>query len=355
MAIKIKDKSNLNPDSLDLKQQIRNLTLYQIELAVEKEVIADIRKRQKRIPGLKQDDLKYTATWGCGEMTPGCKDCCLKGRWTQIRTTTKCTLNCSFCYYFGQKDFPLREMIPTDLYMIAENSYTEDDVKLLFEKQGKKFLNGVAWLHYEPLMELDKMLCLMKFIHQKGYYQWLYTNGVLATKENLKKISNAGLDEIRFNLAATDCSESVIKNMRIARKYFKYLCIESPMFTKFYNAFMKKRKAILDTGVDHIHFAELQLSQRTIDNFRDEGPIYRYKRRHVSPIKSRQLTYDVFETAVKEHWKGVVLHDCSNETKYFREFSSNLFMSFSYRKVMPLDKSFYEKALLRYDLSVLKK
>jgi len=89
-----------------MRQKINNSKLYQIELAVEKKVISDIRARQKKIPGLKQDALKYTAIWGDGDMTPGCKKCCLKGKWAQIRTTTKCNLSCSFCYYFAEENFP---------------------------------------------------------------------------------------------------------------------------------------------------------------------------------------------------------------------------------------------------------
>lgn len=349
---------NINKQELSastFKQQMQDLRLYQIELAVERKVIANIRRRQEMIPGLKQDSLKYTAIWGDGDLTPGCKECCLKGGWTQIRTTTKCNLNCSYCYYFGEKDFPLREIIPDGLYRVGQNPnlLSEDDIKLLFEIQAKKFINGAAWLHYEPLMEMDKMLSIMKFIHNKGYYQWIYTNGTLAIEENLKKISGTGLEEIRFNLAATDCSDKVIKNMRTARRYFKYLCVESPMFTKFYNSFMKKRKQILDTGVDHIHFAELQLFPKTKANFRDEGPIYRYKRGYVSPIKSRQLTYDVFEVAVKERWKNVALHDCSNETKFFRGViggcASVRFGDIFYGGILNLDNSFYREALLRGD------
>jgi len=318
----IKDRDNLKSRESKLKQEIQELELYEIELAIEKRVIADIRKRQRGISGLKQDSLKYTAVWGAGDLTPGCKDCCLKGRWTQIRTTTKCNLNCSFCYYFGKKDFPFREMIPSGLFRIGSEQrlFSEDDVKLLLKTQSKKLIKirGVAWLFYEPLLEIDKMLSIMKFINKMGYHQWLYTNGVYATERNLEKLKKAGLDEIRFNLAATNCSDLVIKHMKIARKYFKYLCVESPMFTEFYNSFIKKKEAILGTGVDHIHFAELQLFPNAMNKFKKEGPIYRYKSGYVSPIKSRQLTYDIFEIAVKEKWKKVVLHDCSNETKFFR-------------------------------------
>jgi pyruvate formate-lyase activating enzyme-like uncharacterized protein len=356
--IREKELKRTNVHRIFRKQFTKELNaarLLRIELAVENKVIADIRERQSKIPNLKQDDLGYTAIWGDGDLTPGCKTCCLKGRWTQIRTTTKCNLNCSFCYYYGQKDLPMRELIPKGLYRIGNNYFSETDIKLFFKTQGKEHLSGVAWLHYEPLMEIDKILSLMKLIHQNGYHQWLYTNGILANEENLKRLSDAGLDEIRFDLAATDCSSGVIKNMGIARRYFKYLCIESPMFTRFFNSFMKNKRAILDTGVGHIHFAELQLFPATSDNFRDEGPIYRYKRGYVSPIKSRQLTYDIFDVAVKEGWKSVLLHDCSNETKFFRgvQGSQPYFGALGYQGAMKLPKVFYADALARYDIESL--
>lgn len=325
-----------------------DIALYELEIALEKEVISQIRKRQSKIPGLKQDALGYTAIWGDGQMTPGCKDCCLKGRWTQIRTTTRCNLNCRFCYYFSPKHAHSKEFIPEDRYLIFNRLFSESDVKLLFEVQGQSCLSGIAWLHFEPLMKLDKILPLMRFIREKGYHQWLYTNGLLATKKNLKRLGAAGLDEIRFNLAATNCSDAVIDNLAQAREYFKYLCIESPMSRAFYESFMKKRHKILATGVDHINFAELQVFTQTKDSFKNEGPLYRYKMGYVSPIKSRHLTYDLFELAAKERWKGVVLHDCSNETKFFRGAhvpSQSGFGTVYYRRYLNLDNPFYQEAL----------
>jgi pyruvate formate-lyase activating enzyme-like uncharacterized protein len=353
MKKNMKNRPGLKSQRSRLKQEIQKLTLYEIESALEKKVISSIRNRQDKIPGLKQDSLRYTAKWGDGDLTPGCKDCCLKGKWTQIRTTAKCNLDCSFCYYFGKKDFPLRELLPRDLFSIAniERFFSERDLKLLFKIQGKKFIKGVAWLFYEPLLEIDKILSIMSFIHKEGYHQWLYTNGVYATEENLKRLKKAGLDEIRFNLAATNCSDQVIKNMKTARRYFKYLCIESPMFTGFYNSFIKKRKKILATGVDHMNFAELQLFPNTMARFKKEGEIYRYKMGYISPIKSRELTYDIFEIAAKEKWKNVVLHDCSNETKFYRGVVRTLaFGDISYSGVTPLDKAFYKETVLRSDL-----
>jgi len=323
-----------------------DLGMFLIERELEKKVISDIRIRQKNIPGLRQDELGYIAIWGQEELTPGCK-ACLSGRWTQLRTTSRCNLNCSFCYYFVGNNIPHVEIIPPDIYLINNRFFTESDIKLLFEVQAEKYLSGVAWLHFEPLLELEKILPLMKFIHRKGYHQWLYTNGVYATQESLKKLADAGLNEIRFNLAATNCSNQAIKNMRVARRYFKYLCIESPMFTEFYNSFLKKKNSILDTGVDHIHFAELQLFPKTKDNFKQEGIIYRYRKGYVSTIRSRQLTYNIFAIAAKEKWKNILLHDCSNETKFYRgiQYPFPAFGQIMYAGQLMLEQQFFKDAI----------
>lgn len=197
----------------------------------------------------------------------------------------------------------------------------------------------------------------MRFIADKGYHQWLYTNGIYATEDVMKKLKDAGLNEIRFNLAATNCSDKVIEKLKIARKYVDYLCIESPMFTKFYNTFIKKKQKILDTGVDHIHFAELQLFPNTFKIFVDEGPIYRHRSAYISPIKSRQLTYDIFELAANEGWKNVVLFDCSNDCKFLRgvKIRTNHFADIGYNFENELPDEFYEEALARYPIKTFQK
>lgn len=340
---------------------VSGMRLYQIEFAVERKVIADIRQRQKRIPGLRQDEFKYTAFWGDGDLSAGCREC-LKGTWTQVRTSSRCNLDCVFCYYHGRGQHYPGGPMPRQLYHIGGQArfFSKEDVMQVFKAQGKGRIKGVAWLFYEPLMDLEKILPVMSFLQREGYRQWLYTNGLLAGEDTLKELSDRGLDEIRFNLAATNCSLNVIKNMRAARRYFKFLCVESPVFSGFYHSFIKERRRILDTGVDHIHLAELQLFPQTLKHFKAEGPIYRYKQGYVSPIKSRQLTYDIFEAAVREKWKNVVLHDCSNETKFYRGIYSGrgaVFGDIAYYPDagMELPKSFYADALKRYDPQALLK
>jgi len=325
-----------------------------IEWQVEKIVIEKVRKRQSCIPGLMTNG--YTAVLG-GKLLQSCLYC-LEGEWTQIRSSSECQLDCNFCYWHSLP----KKYLPKQLFVVNDNQFTEQDIKTLLEIQGDK-VKGVAWLHYEPLLYLDKILGLIKFISTKKY-QWLYTNGILATEENLKQLERAGLNEIRFNLAATNCDDKVIENIKLATKYFRSVCIESPMFSNFFKSFMSKKEKILNTGISHIHFAELQLFPYTIKLFKDEGPIYRYHKGYVSPVNSRQMIYDVFDIATKEKWP-VVLHDCSNEVKFFRGIASVKYSQFgtiTYRNsedkwkpfperfVKELPTEFYKDAVCRYNI-----
>lgn len=290
-----------------------DLLVAQIEHLLERLVLRDIRQRQARVPGLRQDQGRYLAWWG-GELTPGCRDCCLTGAWTQVRSSARCDAACPYCYYARSTRLLLR-----DHYYLGDDArpLTRRDVELLLDRQGGG-LRGVAWLYYEPLLEPHKLPALMRFIHERGLHQWLYTNGLAADPETLALLADAGLEEIRFNLAASGCDQRVLAAMTEARRRFRYVCVESPMYRQFFDTFMARRHAILQTGVDHLHFAELHLKPQTLERFAGEGDLYVLKHGYVSPIASRQLTYDVFDTAVSEGWRGVVLHDCSNEVKFYR-------------------------------------
>jgi hypothetical protein len=62
------------------------------------------------------------------------------------------------------------------------------------------------------------------------------------------------------------------------------------------------------------------------------------------------LVYDVFEIAAREKWRNILLHDCSNETKFFRgiKFMAQTGQGFgmiNYQGALNLDKEFYKQAL----------
>ena len=128
-----------------------------------------------------------------------------------------------------------------------------------------------------------------------------------------------GLDELRFNLGASGCADKVIGLMATAKKYIPQVGVETPMTPAFYKAFLQKKQAILDTGVDFINCAELHLNPNNIDNYAGES-LYLCRQGYVSPIWSREITFAIMRMAAQEGW-DMVVHDCSNHTKFARDLN----------------------------------
>ncbi|SMC19274.1 hypothetical protein SAMN02745134_00784 [Clostridium acidisoli DSM 12555] len=293
------------------QQEIILATFAQIEAVI------DYRndKLMSEIKGLKT--LK-DRTFYVGDDTKfpkGCVSCLLGTGLSAVRKTNKCNVECKFCYNYGELDNipPIGE----GMWEIGGTKFYEKDIDLLLSIHKKP--TGIAYVYLEPFMEIEKYYGIIKKFNEAGVYQHLYTNGTLATEETLKALGEAGLNEIRFNLGASNCSDNVIKNIGIAKKYIKNVGIETPMTPELFEVFFKKKQAILDTKLDFINCAELHLNENNIDNYDGEN-MYISRQGYVSPIWSRELTLKFMKIADEENW-DLVVHDCSNHTKFTRDLN----------------------------------
>jgi hypothetical protein len=243
----------------------------------------------------------------------GCQSC-LTDKVDHIRSSTKCDQNCVFCYYY--QGARIVRGLTTIHYNLAGGTLTKEEVKLAIKRQTDN-IKAIGWLQKEPLNDIQKIPEVMSAVAEQGLHQYLYTNGIHATEENLKILSDSGLNEIRFNLQATDFSERVLRHLEIAREYISKVCIETPMFSNTFENYKKHKNRILDSGVDQINSPELQLNLTNYHFFTQEGMLYRHRKGYASPVSSRHLTYDLMELAEKEGW-DLIIHDCSNDTKFYR-------------------------------------
>ncbi|MBN2897170.1 MAG: radical SAM protein [Clostridia bacterium] len=290
------------------QEEIVYATFAQIEAAVDhrnEALMAEI----KNLKHLKQ------RTYFVGneeKFAQGCRSCLLGTGLSAIRKTNKCNLECKFCYNYGQLDDipPIGE----NMWEIGGTKFYEKDIDLLLSIHEKP--TGVAYVYLEPFMEIEKYYGVVKKFSDAGIHQHLYTNGTLATEENLKALGEAGLDEIRFNLGAADCDDEVIRNIGIAKKYIKNVGIETPMTPELFEDFFAKKEAILETGLDFINCAELHLNENNIYNYFGEN-LYISRQGYISPIWSRALTLEFMRIADEEKW-DLAVHDCSNYTKFAR-------------------------------------
>ena len=285
----------------------------QIELSVN-EMHKKMKEEIKTLQTLK--DRTYFV--GNKDKFPkGCVSCLFGTGLGGVRKTNKCNLTCKFCYYHDNIDN--QEVIKEDMWEIGDSSYYIEDIDLLLSIQDKP--SGIAYVYLEPFLEIEKYYEIVKKFNNAGIYQHIYTNGTLCTEDNLKKLADSGLDEIRFNLGASNCSDNVIENMKIAKKYFKSVGIETPMTPEFFKVFIEKKKMILDTGLDFINCAELHLGEDNINNYSGEK-LYMARRGYISPLWSREITFKIMKMAEDEKW-DLVVHDCSNHTKFAREINKN--------------------------------
>ncbi|HAR85907.1 MAG TPA: radical SAM protein [Clostridium sp.] len=245
----------------------------------------------------------------------GCRSCLMGTGLSAIRKTNKCNIECKFCYNYGElEDQP---PIGEGMWEIGGTKFYEKDIDLLLSIHKKP--TGVCYVYLEPFMEIEKYYPVIRKFSEAGVHQHLYTNGTLATEETLKALAEAGLDEIRFNLGATNCADKVIKNIGLAKKYIKNVGIETPMTPEFFEGFFEKKEAILDTNLDFINCAELHLNENNIHNYEGEN-MYISRHGYISPTWSRELTLKFMKIAEEENW-DLAVHDCSNHTKFARNLN----------------------------------
>lgn len=303
-----------NKDVISPKQEE---IIYAVFAQIEAVIDQRNDKLMSEIKGLKTLDNRTYYVGNEDKFPGGCRSCLTGTGLSAIRKTNKCNIECKFCYNYGQLDNipPVGE----GMWEIGGTKYYEKDIDLLLSIYQKP--TGVSYVFLEPFLEIEKYYSVIKKFSNAKIHQHLYTNGTLATEETLKALGEAGLDELRFNLGASNCSDKVIRNIGIAKKYIKTVGIETPMTPEFYETFFRKKQSILETKLDFINCAELHLNENNIDNYYGEN-MYISRHGYISPIWSRELTLRFMKTADDENW-DLAVHDCSNNTKFIRGLNLN--------------------------------
>ena len=295
------------------QQEIALAVFSQIELAVEREQ----NKLLSEIKNLKGVGTEPRSLYvGPDELFPqGCRSCLLGSGLSAVRKTNRCNANCPFCYDYGV----LNQIPPIGegLWEIGGTRFREEDLPALFSIQKKP--TGISYVYLEPFMEIEKYYGVIRRFSEAGIWQHMYTNGINANRENLKALGEAGLNELRFNLGASRCSDRVIDAMAIAAEYIPAVGIETPMTPEFYDLFTEKKDRILSTGIRFMNCAELHLNENNLGNYMGDN-MYFYRMGYLSPIYSRLLTLRLMKTASDEGWP-IVVHDCSNRTKFLRDLN----------------------------------
>jgi pyruvate formate-lyase activating enzyme-like uncharacterized protein len=195
-------------------------------------------------------------------------------------------------------------------------------MEALYAQNAQRPVEGVSFSGGEPLLYLEQVEeyadTLLKLNPQM--HLWLYTNGALATRENLERLRRSGIQEVRFNLAATDYGQAVIDKVALARDIFPYVAVEVPSFPKQRAALLGSLEQLDAIGIDQLNLQELVVTPANIHKLSGTA----YSIGDVTLLYgSRKLTYEVIRRCLAKGYRFTCV-DCSAGVKNMMDQGSLL-------------------------------
>lgn len=182
-------------------------------------------------------------------ISQGC-NICGQGLWSCLFITGKCNANCFYC-----PTPQLTDETPTSQQLTF-------DTPLAYAEYINYFgFKGVAFSGGEPLLFFDRTLNYINTLRQNcnpDIYIWLYTNGILANPDNINKLAAAGLNEIRFDIGATNYN---IDKLKFATGKIKNITVEIPAIPEHAQKIKQLLPKLIDAGVTNLNLHQLRLTK----------------------------------------------------------------------------------------------
>jgi pyruvate formate-lyase activating enzyme-like uncharacterized protein len=272
---------------------------------LEKTWAAQVEKLKARAPYLKIEDGGETIV--LGSLSPGCR-ACKTGAWDCLFLTMDCNLSCSFCCSpGGGSAHP-----PFSALGVTENDALAN--LQIVRPEGISFSGGEVFREYARLRSLVEQV-RNQF---PRVYLWVYSNGVLADAEKLTELAELGLDEIRFNLAATGYTNpTVLKHVAQASQMIENVTVEIPAIPSQRGQLIGALHLWQEAGVKFLNLHELMYEPGSLSETMP-GPrlAVHTPDGHQTEIhpKSREVTFAVMEEVYRSGL-AISVNDCSMQNK----------------------------------------
>jgi pyruvate formate-lyase activating enzyme-like uncharacterized protein len=135
-----------------------------------------------------------------------------------------------------------------------------DDLDGLCDAYLRLEVEGIGFSGGEPFLLPDRVLDLLLRLRARnpGLYFWAYTNGLLITKDLVTALAEAGLHELRFNMAATGYFHPWVTAMlRHAVTSLPSVTVEIPAIPEDGGTLRKAICAWSKMGVKHLNLHDL--------------------------------------------------------------------------------------------------
>jgi len=181
-------------------------------------------------------------------LSRGCR-LCGEGQWSCLFINNLCNGKCFYC--------PTQQ---NDLARPETNTLIFDGPESYVEYIRQFGFKGVSISGGEPLISFDKSLAFVKAVKEAfgdEVYVWLYTNGILLTAEKVQLLKTAGLDEMRFDIGATDYKTD---QLQLAVGQIPVVTVEIPAVPDEEELLKTKIRELKDLGVSHLNFHQMRLT-----------------------------------------------------------------------------------------------
>lgn len=195
----------------------------------------------------------------CNGLSPGCRHCG-DGGWSCLFVNGRCNGRCFYCPTAQKDDGP---PVTNGLAFTSPEDYAAYVAALGF--------SGVSISGGEPLMTPDLTLSYLSAVRKRcgdDLHLWLYTNGTLLTADLCKRLRDAGLNEIRFDLGAVRYH---LKKLRLAVGCIPTVTVEIPAVPEDEELLKLKMVEMAEAGVNHLNLHQMRLTPYNFGPLTERG------------------------------------------------------------------------------------
>ncbi len=243
-----------------------------------------------------------------GKLSPGCR-ICLNGTWSCLLINCLCTRHCFFC---PQNRSIKKERLP----------YTEKHLCFYSAAEYIQYLErfhfeGIGFSGGEPFMVFDRLLEFIRAIRNRfgrRHYIWVYSNGDLVTEEKLDLLAKAGLDEIRFDIAANQYDTTPVT---LATERIKTVTVEIPAIPEDLALTKTMLKELESAGVENLNIHQIIATDHNLNAFFERDytitNVKHYKK-YFPVVESELAALELMKHAIETH-SQVGINYCSRNYK----------------------------------------
>ncbi len=225
-----------------------------------------------------------------GGLSPGCR-ICGEGAWSCLFINGKCNCRCFYCPT-SQESIS----VPTTNRISFEKSRDYVDYARHFDFRGISISGG------EPLLTFERSLHYIEAVRRKlgeTLYIWLYTNGTLVTVDRLKKLRDAGLNEIRFDISAVNYD---LTGARMATDVIPCVTVEIPAIPEDLGRLIDLLPVLHETGVKHLNLHQLRLTPHNVSKLIQHNYTFLHGEK-VTVLESELAALTVLESVSRSNLK----------------------------------------------------